>query len=464
VIADEHGRAGRGLPFYEASAAYRLNPDVGIDSRLFGTSEKAIAEAGIIVFTPAAKVRAAVLLSTEGDYGALLRAASSSRGPVSFSFDLRKVVSHNGGPLLPTTKRRGTFNEDVEGQIGDQGSYTQGTGIVAARVSNALVRLTGLYRQNASSAADYSIGGSVELPVMRTQKWNVILQTDVRKTNREVLAFFGVRAFFNRGHTSVVAAGGYNRPSKGEGRFTGEVQGAVQGAMASGTDVIAEAALGRDLEASYLRTDVRLQGNLANLRGEVLHRFGEEGSTQYAASVDGGIAFGAGGLVFAGRDVSDSAVSVSATGANKNQRFEVLVNDGVRATVRSKKTSLIFLQPYETYKVRLRPLGEGLSSYDVSDKVIAMHPGRVTNLNWSIASTFVIFGRAVTPNGIPLSNADVSGDHGVGRTDAQGFFQLEVRKGDSIRLVAADRSECRIAAASGQPDHSFLAAGDLTCQ
>ena len=229
-------------------------------------------------------------------------------------------------------------------------------------------------------------------------------------------------------------------------------------------DVIAEAALGRDLEASYLRTDVRLQGNLANLRGELLHRFGEEGSTQYAASIDGGIALGSGSLVFAGRDVSDSAVAVSATGANKDQRFDVLVNDGVRATVGATKTALIFLQPYESYKVRLRPLGEGLSSFDVSDRDVVTHPGRVTNLNWSIASTFVLFGRAVTSGGVPLSNADVSGDHGIGRTDEQGYFQIEVRKGDAIRLVAADRSECRIAAVSGQPDHSFLAAGDLTCQ
>ena len=464
VIADERGRAGRGLPFYEASAAYRLNPDVGIDARLFGTSDKAIAEAGIIAFTPAAKVRAAALLSSEGDYGALLRVASSGRGLVTFSFDLRKVMSHNDRPLLPTTKRRGTFNEDVEGQIGDQGSYTQGTGIVAARVRNALVRLTGLYRQNASSGPDYSIGGSVELPVMRTQRWNIVLQTDARKTNREVLAFFGVRAFFNRAHTSVAATAGYDRSSKGEGRFTGEVQGAFQSELASGTDMIAEAALGRDFEASYVRTDVRLQGNLANLRGEILHRFGEAGLTQYAASIDGGIAFGAGDLVFAGRDVSDSAVAVSTTGANKDQRFEVLVNDGVRATVGAKRTALIFLQPFETYKVRLRPLGEGLSSFDVSDREIAMHPGRLTNLNWSIASTFVIFGRAVTPNGNSLSNADVSSDHGVGRTDGQGYFQIEVRKGDSLRLVAPDRSECRISDTSGQPSHSFLAAGDLICR
>jgi hypothetical protein len=404
------------------------------------------------------------LLSSKGDYGALLRAASSGRGPVSFSLDLRKVVSHNDGPLLPTSKRRGTFNEGVESEIGDQGSYTQGTGIIAARVSNALVRLSGLYRRSGSSEADYSVGGSVELPVLQTQRWNLVLQTDARKSNREVLAFFGVRAFFNRNRTSIAATVGYNRLPKGEGRVTGEVQGAVQRELASGTEVIAEAALGRDFEASYLRTDVRLQGNLANARGELLHRFGQEGATQYAASIDGGIAFGDGALSFAGRDVSDSAVLVSAAGANKDQKFEVLVNDGVRATVGATKAALIFLQPYESYKVSLRPLGEGLSRFDVSDKDVAMHPGRLSNLSWSIASTFVLFGRAVTANGNPLPNADVSGDHGIGRTDGQGYFQIAARKGDSMRLVAADRSECRIEAVSGQPDHSFLAAGDLTCQ
>jgi hypothetical protein len=464
VISNEHGRVGKGLPFYEFSAAYRLNPDVGIDAKLFGTSSKALLEAGAIAFTSMAKLHASILVSSEGDYGGVLRAASTGRGPISFSLDLRKVVSHDGGPLLPTTRRRSTFNEDLESQIGDQGSYSQGTGIIAARVSKALVRLTGLYRRSASNDPDYSIGGSVELPVLQTPRWNLVLQTDARKTDRDFATLFGMRAFFNRRATSIAASGGYNRLSNRKDRVTGEVQGAIQHEFAPGGDFIADAALGRDFDATYARAGVRLNGNLANFRGEVLQRFGEEGATQYAASLDGGIALGGGRVAFAGRNVSDAAVAVSATGASTTQRFEVLVNDGARAVVGADKAALIFLQPYEAYKVRLRPIGEGLSNFDASDRDVVMHPGRVVSLNWAIAPTFVMFGRAVDSSGSPIANADVSGNHGIGRTDEQGFFQVEARQGDVLRLMTPSKSECRIAAIAGQPVHSFLAAGDMTCQ
>jgi hypothetical protein len=327
-----------------------------------------------------------------------------------------------------------------------------------------LVRLTGLYRQNATAKADYSIGGSVELPLVQSQRWNLVFQSDARKTERDFATFVGVRAFFNRRNSSIAASGGYNRRGNGKDRVTGELQGALQSENSSGSEFLADAAVGRDFEASYVRAGVRMQGSQVNLRSEFLQRFGDEGETQYAASIDGGIAIAEGHLGFAGRDVSDAAISVTAPGASDGQKFDVLVNDGPRATVSANKTAVVFLQAFESYKVRLRPVGEGLSSFDPSEKDVALHPGRVVDLSWTIAPTFVMFGRAVAPEGIPLPNADVSGDHGVGRTDALGFFQVAVRTGDALRVTTTSGAQCLLSAYAGAPIDSFLAAGDLTCK
>lgn len=464
VIADEHGPLSKRLPFYELSAAYRLRSDLGFDGKVFGSSRKAIFEAGAITFTPVAKLRAAILVSSDGDYGGVLRAASSGTGALSFSVDLRKVVSHHGGPLVPLARERGPRSEAREGEIGDRGSYSQGTGIIAARINNALIRLTGLYRRNASDKPDYSVGGSIELPVLQSQRWNLVFQSDARKSDRDFATSISVRAFFNRRNASIAASGGYNRRSNAKDRLTGELQASLQHDILPGTDALVDAAVGRDFEANYVRAGVRVQGNQANLRSEFLQRFGGESETQYAVSIDGGVAIAGGHLGFAGRDVSDAAISVRAPGASAGQKFDVLVNDDARAVVRPNRTAVVFLQPFDTYKVRLRPVGEGLSSFDASDKDVALHPGRVVNLSWPVAQTFVMFGRAVSPNGTPIQDADVSGDHGVGRTDAQGYFQVEVRMGDALRVMTVPGTQCRISASSGTPIDSFLAAGDVTCQ
>jgi outer membrane usher protein FimD/PapC len=291
----------------------------------------------------------------------------------------------------------------------------------------------------------------------------LVLQTDARKTNREILAFFGMRASFGRRHLAVAATGGYNSGSHSKDRLTGEVQGSLQGELGSGATVAGEAALGRDMHAAYLRTGGRIDGNLANLRAEVLQRFGDGSSLQYSASIDGGFGMAGGLAAFAGRQVSDAAIAVSATGANRGDKFQVLVNDGPRGIVSADQTALIFLQPYESYKVRLRPLGTGFTNFDASDRDVATHPGRVTKLDWAVASTFIVFGKLLARDGAALANADLKGKHGIARTDAQGFFQIEAHSGDVVSVTMANGDECKIAAVTAGTDESFLPAGDLTC-
>jgi Mat/Ecp fimbriae outer membrane usher protein len=169
--------------FYQASAAYRLSPALGLDAALLGTQHKAILEGGATYHLPWAQLRVGALLSSGADYGALLRFNSVSQGPWSFSFDLRKIVSRRGGPLLPVTRSRGTFSEDPDSGFADRGSFTQALSIIGYRIGQANVRLTGLYRRNGSEKADYSIGGAVDVPVLRTGRFDIVLQADARRSD-----------------------------------------------------------------------------------------------------------------------------------------------------------------------------------------------------------------------------------------------------------------------------------------
>lgn len=456
-----------GTIYYQAAAAYRLSPELGIDATLVGTRRKAILESGATYHSKRAQLRAAALLSSSADYGALVRLSSVGRGPISVSLDLRKVVSSDGRPLIPVTTSRGTFSEDPDSPFSDRGSYTQALSILGYRLGNANLRLIGTYRKNRSEDATYSIGAAAELPIVRTARWDIVLQADARQSDRDFASFIGARFLFNRGGLSFSGSGGARRQSDGSrarNHLVGEVQAGWNGALSDHGQLAADVAIGRDIDGSYARASANARSDAVNARADLLHQFGGNETTQYAASLNGGFAAGASGLHFGGRDLNDTAILVSTTGGEHGRRFEVLVDEVARATIGSGGQKLIFLRPYEMYDVRLRPVGGQIAGFDSSARAVTLYPGNVSRLDWEITPLFILFGRAVDAQGTPLADADLSGLHGIGRTDGQGYFQIEASSKDELRMSGHQAAACTISIPSAQPVDGLVSAGDMMCR
>ena len=453
--------------FYEASAAYRLSPALGVDATILGTQHKGILQGGIIYHMPWAQIRVAGLVSSSSDYGGVLRVSSTSKGPLSFSFDLRKVVSDDGRPLLPVTVSRGTFSEDPETGFGDRGSYTQALSILGYRLGQANLRLTGLYRRNGSEKANYSIGAAVDLPVVRTGRWDIVLQADARRTERDFASFIGARFLINRGNLAVSGSGGLRHQSERPGandQLVGEVQAAWYQETAGHSQVAADVVAGRDVDGSYARASAYARTPLMNARADLLQQFGDHRTTQYAATLDGGIVINKAGIGIAGREMNDTAVMVTVRGSEAGQQFDVLVDDVARGSVANGERLAIFLEPYKVYGVRLRPRGTEISSYDTASKAVTLYPGNVSEMEWNVTPLFILFGRAVGANGEPIANADIKGSHGIGRTDAQGYFQVETNDEDKLRLTKAAGGGCEMAIGPMKPIQGLVSAGDLKCR
>lgn len=453
--------------FYEASASYRLSTALGVDAAILGTGQKAILEAGANYRSRLAEVRLAALVSTASDYGALLRVATTGKGPVSLSFDLRKVVSRDGRPLIPLTRTRGTFSEDPEAGFADQGSYTQILSIVGYRLGHANFRLTGIYRRNGSQKADYSVGASVDVPVVRTSRLDILLQADARRTDRDFASFIGARFLMSRGNLAFSGSGGIRHQSDGPGsanRAVGEGQLAWYRQLADRSQLSGDLAVGREMDGSYARASAYARSASLNARADILHQFGAHRTTQYTATVDGGIALNRSGLALAGRGMNDTAIMVSAKGSDPAQRFELLVDEVARATLAGGERRLLFLQPYRSYEVRLRPLGSQIAAFDSALRRVTLYPGNVSKLEWTVTPLFILFARAVGDDGAPVGDADVSGSHGIGRTDAQGYFQIETRSGDRLRLTGGAGGDCMMAVGPGRAVDGLVSGGDLLCR
>jgi hypothetical protein len=473
VFAGVIPSSGRGLSlkgddyFYEATAAYRLSPALGIDAALLGTQHKAIVEGGATYHLPWAQLRVAALLSNGADYGGVVRFNSVGQGPWSFSFDLRKVVSRDGDPLLPVTRSRGTFSEDPDSGFADRGSFTQALSIIGYRLAQANVRLTALYRRNGSQDANYSIGGAIDVPVLRTGRIDIVLQADARRSERDFASFIGARFLMNRGRVALSGSGGLryqsNRPGS-DAQPVGEGQASWYRQLADHGQVAGELAAGRDVDGSYARASFYARLPMINARADLLQQFGDHRTTQYAATLDGGIALTRSGIAIAGRDINDSGILVSANGGEAGQEFDILIDEVTRGTVGNGEQSLLYLQPYKSYDVRLRPRGAQIASFDRASRSVTLYPGTVARVEWSVTPLFILFGRAIAADGRPIANADVIGAHGIGRTDASGYFQIETNSSDQLRLAKEAGSGCVLKVAPAKPAGGLVPAGDVKCE
>lgn len=452
--------------FYEAMAAYRLTPALGVDAALLGTQHKAIVEGGATFHSKVAQIRLAALISSAADYGALIRLTAVGRGPLSFTFDVRKVVSRDDRPLIPTSTSRATFSEDPESSFSDQGSYAQGISILGYRLGRANLRLTGAYRKNESQKASYSIGAAAEFPVVRTGRWDVVLLADARRSDRDFVAFIGARFLANRGSLAVSGLGGVSHQSghPGGDRIVGEAQAAWYRQLANQNQISGNVAIGRDVDASYARASAYARSDMANARVDLLRQFGDHQTTQYTATVEGGIALTGSGVGVAGRDMNDTAIIVSAGGGEAGQKFEVLVDEVARGAVTSGDRLMLFLKPYQAYNVRLRPRGAGIAAFDAAPRKVTLYPGNVSRLDWDITPLFILFGRAMDVDGKPLTDADISGAHGISRTDAEGYFQVETNGTDQLRIANRGGAGCVMVVPATHPVNGLVSGGDVICR
>lgn len=453
--------------FYEASAAYRLNPGLGVDAAILGTQHKGILEAGAVYHTRLAQLRLAALVSTSGDHGLALRATTIGNGPASLSFDLRKISSRDGRPLLPVSTSRGTFSEDPKLGFADRGSYTQALSILSYRIDQATLRLTGTYRKNRAEKASYSVGASLEVPVVRSGRWDLTLQADVRKTERDFASFFGFRFLANRGSVAVAASAGTVHQTASSGRpdqLVGEAQASWYRQLKNHSQLSSDVAIGRNVDGAYTRANAYLRSPNFNGRADVLHQFGGRDTTQFAATLDTGIVASEGGIGIAGKEMNDTGVMVSVEGGEANQAFEVLVNEVVRGTVENGSRLVLFLQPYKAYDVRLRPRDSQIAGFDPTPRTVTLYPGNVATLGWKVTPLFILFGRAIALDGEPLPSAEIVGSHGVGRTDEDGYFQIETNRGDRLRLSRQTGPVCTIAVGAPLAVDGFVSAGDQMCR
>lgn len=455
--------------YYQLGTARRLSPAFAVDASIIGTQKKPMAELGGWFLSPAVRIRAAVLASTTGDHGELVQVQSANLGGFNLNFDLRHITSVDGRPLIPVPTSITGFDNAVPtaAQLGS--TFTQASGSIGYRIGTAFLSVIGSFRKDKGVGSDYSVGPQLDWPVINHFGFQLAIEANAQRTRTTSASFIGFRLLSNRGRFSVVNGTGYSTLSDRESsnashsRPTGTLSAQYSYQGDDRTQVSVGGGVDRSLDSTIGHVGGYAYTRLGSARADVLRGFGGKGSTEYGVTLQTGVAVDPRDLVVGGRDINESALVVTVAGP-ADYAFEVLVNGQPRGRVTGGQRLPLFLQPYRSYKIRLRPLDAAGVSYDNAAREVTLYPGNVEHLAWQVERMFTIFGRAVRADGSPLADASIQSRHGIGESDGNGYFQVDAGAGEKIRFTEASGSSCEVSLGAVKPVRDYASLGKVVCR
>ena len=457
--------------YYQLGTAKRVNDKLALDVSVIGTSEKPIVNAGAWIITSLGRLRLSGLVSTAGDRGGLIQISSGETGRLNVNFDLRHVWSHDGKPLIPLSNYVDTFDSrPLNGpQIGD-GSYTQISGSVGYRLGAAYVSVIGSLRKDKGRPADYTVGPNLNWPIINTNGLQVALQANAEVTRHTSGGYVGVRMFFaSLGYSVSSAAGRRSLWSSGDsGRSTWRAVGDTTAHFAhgdeNGTDIALAAGVTRELDSTAAHVEGSVYSRLGSAHGEILHDFEGGRRTQYGLSLQTGAVANRDDIVFGGRNLEESGLVITVEGSSQRGQFDVLIDGQPMGRVRVGDRLPLFLRPYHSYSVRLRPVDAASVWYDTAAREFTLFPGNVEHIRWQVESLLTVFGRAVRENGTPVADATVTSRRGISQSNVDGYFQIETSANDRLSFEGGNGAACEVEIGGLDQERDYASLGKVICR
>lgn len=439
-------------------SASRVGDAMAIEGELLHAREISYATGGAYLFSPGWQLHVGAMHSTAGDRGMSVR-GNLTRGKLNWSFDYLRIDAHTPAPAE-------TFDGVLTNSY-SQGSSTlsfpmySGQGFIRARLNKADNRRTqtgigfsylGPLFQHKGMAADFTFDSNFGneqswLRIGFTFRWRQgdhytsatpqYQWIDDDETGRESNGFLDAR---------------WTRNQRSE-RF-GEVQ---QGAYAL-----------HDANRSIIGARLANQSRYGFADIDLAH---EQGDTRrglnYSTNSRFSLVTKQGKTALGGGNNELAAVVVDIDGFLPDARFQILVDGRVAGYTRVGQPGVVSLRPYQTYKIQVQPTGDAIYNYDQSMHQVSLYPGNVERLTFQAHSVQVVVGQAVFADGTPVANGRITTDEGYGATDANGWFQLEVRDLAPIPVQYAQGEYCALplpqesTAAGGE--ESLTVFGTLVC-
>lgn len=456
--------------FYHIGTARRISSRIAVDVSVIGTTHRPILNAGAWFMTPLARVRVSGLVSSRGDRGALVQAMSGNTGRLNLNFDLRRIWSHDGAPLIPLSNYVDSFDSaPLDGRLIGSGSYTQISGSLGYRLGAAYLAVIGSLRKNRGQPIDYSVGPNINWSMLSANGFQIGLQASGELTRDKTSGYVGFRMFYASRKYSLTSTAGL-RGASDRGGANGSTSRAVGDATASmafgggGVDGGLAVGMTREVNSTTAHAQGTVYSHFGSGRGEIVREFEGKSRTQYGVSFQTGVALNRDDAIFGGRNLDESGFIISIDGGPRDGEFDVLIDGQARGRLKAGGRLPIFLQPYKSYSIRLRAVEAASVWYDSAEREFTLYPGNVERVRWHVERLLTVFGKAVRPDGTPVAQATISSRRGIGQSNADGYFQIETSANETLAFKSGNANECVVKIENGHQNRDYLSLGKVVCR
>lgn len=450
--------------FVAAGIARRFNDQLTLEVRTEFSNDVVRAEARGILLTAFAVAEGSLSAGTDGSVGALLSVRSTGYSKLAYSFDLRHARGTSPCCERPTDPLSAPQSL-VQLPFDPVREFTQASGTFAYSERNFQVGMRGYYRL-AGQDKNYGLTLDGRYDLLRSDRLAFAAEASLGTSSEGRLLYAGVTLRFFGGRLSGATNSGFRTTS-------GSVEPPQDGFQGGGEIAFSDSwGEGQRFNASAVgqyvggRTELGLDASFQNrigvLDGSVLSVDGPTASSrQYNMGFRTTLIGGGDGLRLLAAPVTRSAIVVETTGARPGDSFEVLVDDQANATITGPSDLILTLPTYRQYKVRLRPKSTGLTAVDTAERMVSLFPGNVVELQWDIEPMVLVFGRLIGPDGSALADASYRWERGEGRTDREGFFQLEIARPAMLTVVDGRGAVYSVEISVPQEATDFADVGDI---
>jgi hypothetical protein len=411
-----------GHPIARFGTVRRAGDNLGLNLGFLGTSDRVAMEDGIFWVGDGKKFGATALASTHGDYGVQANYLHYLN-KFSASIDARKT-------WLSSTPMPG-FEDQLHG-------YAQLSASLSYAVTNNVnVGARGSYSQQAASPTSTTYGPHAEWRIWQRNENTFGMTADVTRSNGRTDGAI----LFNL----TIRMGEYGMTSSGGMGLVNSQTTPIANARVFHDDqtpdnaLLLGAGVSTDNQQKVISSDANWRNHFGQLQGSVQDSFGRAGSL---ASYGGNFNFNAAQLSdevhMGGTQSEKSAVIIEANGDASAQDMKIFVNGTERSTVQVDTQQVLYLSPFNTYRIHISPATPGLFDYQAGDRKVTLYPGNVTKLSWDVNKFYVVAARIVTATGQPLNNAILQESHAQATTDENGRVQAELSAPKTLTFASAD--------------------------
>ncbi len=435
----------------------RIGDDSGVDLGLAASSGEQLLEAGYFRITRIAEVQASAFVGSS-DVRGFAAVSRMQFGNLRLSADYRRVDT---GDI--TDSRRSLVGTGFE-QFGInlRTPFAGGSFGASVRVANR----DGDRRRDSQNV-------NWERTVLRTMNGSVRFTADVTRQEGDWLGLVGVRLDLRGdGYTGNFSPRARWDRRDGSHDFDQQTSGrmAWQRFDEAGTRLLGAVSGSSGPDEERIGVEGEMQGRLGQLRADLDQNFGNDDRTTWTGTLNTSLLSDGSRIAMGGRDQAQAAALVDIEGDVSDARFEVRVDGFNRGVAPVGSVTPVHLRPWETYEIRLRPVGAPLLSFEDRVERITLYPGNVVHLNWRVAEMVVLFGRLLDPEGEALEGLRMEGAQGLAVTDIGGLFQAEVFRpetGNEVELaVTQNGRSCsvRISIDDLEVRNGIARAGTRRCQ